>query len=124
LSKHRGEYAVRNAIFLPWVNRVDFSIAQGVFHGRTGRRHSGEVRLDITNFGNLLNHNWGVSRSLFTNQILTNPTVDTAGRSAYRLALVNGQLPTKSFKTNASTGTATSAGDIYVMMVSFRYNFN
>jgi Carboxypeptidase regulatory-like domain len=124
LSKHRGEYAVRNAIFLPWVNRVDFSIAQGVFHGKTGRRHSGEVRLDITNFGNLLNHNWGVSQSLFTNQILTNPAVDAAGRSTYRLALVNGQLPAKSFKTNASTGTATSAGDIYVMMVSFRYNFN
>src|SRR5262249_26754540 len=26
LSKHRGEYAVRNATFLPWLNRMDFSI--------------------------------------------------------------------------------------------------
>src|SRR5207249_4763580 len=115
LSKHRGEYAVRNAIFLPWVNRIDFSISQGVFHGGTGRRHSGEVRLDVTNLGNLLNHNWGESQSLNTNQILTNPNVDAAGKSTYRLALVNGALPTKSYKTNASTGTASSGGDVYLL---------
>jgi hypothetical protein len=124
LSKHRGEYAVRNAVFLPWVNRVDLSISQGVFHGRNGRRHSGEVRLDITNFGNLINHNWGVGQSLYTNQILTSPNVDALGRSTYRLALVNGALPTTSYKTNTSVGSATSAADVYVMMVSFRYNFN
>ena len=59
LSKHRGQYADRNAIFLPWLNRIDFSMAQGVFHGKSGRKHSGEVRLDITNFGNLLNSQLG-----------------------------------------------------------------
>ena len=28
----------------------------------SGRRHAGQIRLDITNFGNLLNSDWGVGR--------------------------------------------------------------
>lgn len=118
LSKHRGEYAVRNAIFLPWLNRMDFSIAQGVFHGRTGRRHSGEVRLDVTNFGNLLNHNWGVGQRIIQTNILTTPGVDASGKMTYRLALVNNALPVTSYQTT------TFNSDVYTLMLSFRYNFN
>ena len=55
LSKHRGEYAERNAVFLPMVNRLDLSVTQDVFKSVSGRRHAGQIRLDITNFGNLLN---------------------------------------------------------------------
>ena len=46
--------------FSPLVNRIDLSLMQDVFHKVGGARHSGQIRLDITNFGNLLNHNWGV----------------------------------------------------------------
>ena len=31
LSSHRGQYAERNAVFLPMVNRIDLSIMQDVF---------------------------------------------------------------------------------------------
>jgi hypothetical protein len=118
LSKHRGEYAVRYATFLPWLNRMDLSVSQGVFHGRTGRRHSGEVRLDVTNFGNLLNHDWGVGQRIIQPNILTNPAVDAAGKSTYRLALVNNALPVTSYQTT------TFNSDVYTLMLSFRYNFN
>jgi hypothetical protein len=121
LSKHRGEYAVRNATFLPWLNRMDFSIGQGVFHGKTGRRHSGEVRLDVTNFGNLLNHNWGVGQRIIQPNILTvitGQTADANGRATYRLALVNNALPVTSYQTT------TFNSDVYTLMLSFRYNFN
>jgi hypothetical protein len=118
LSKHRGEYAVRNATFLPWLNRLDLSIGQGVFHGKSGRRHSGEVRLDITNFGNLVNTKWGVGQRIIQTNILTNPGVDAAGKSTYRLALVNNALPITSFQTT------TFNSDVYTLMLSFRYNFN
>ena len=66
LSSHRGQYAERNGVFLPFVNRIDLSIAQDVFGKIGGHRHSGQVRLDITNFGNLLNSNWGVGQRLST----------------------------------------------------------
>ena len=32
LSKHRGEYAERGAVFLPLVTRIDLSLTQDVFH--------------------------------------------------------------------------------------------
>ncbi len=127
LSKHRGEYAGRNGLFLPLVKRMDLSITQEIFHSAKGNRHSGQIRFDITNFGNLLNHNWGVgkrpvipsaSSSLNLIPILTNTAVDASGKVSYRMALVNNQLPTTTWQTT------TFSSDVYTMMLSFRYNFN
>jgi hypothetical protein len=130
LSKHRGEYAKRGALFFPMFNRVDLSLIQDVFRNIGGRRNSGQIRFDITNFGNLLNHNWGVSqRSVASTtgasgiQILTTPPspsspIDPQGRLRYRMAVVNNQLVTRSFET------ATALSDVYQFMLSFRYTFN
>ena len=118
LSKHRGEYAERGAVFLPMLKRMDFSVSQDVFHSLSGHRHSGQIRLDVTNFGNMLNSNWGVSQRLVQNQILTNGAADLQGRATYRMAVVNGALPTSSLQTT------TFATDVYTLMLSFRYNFN
>jgi outer membrane receptor protein involved in Fe transport len=125
LSKHRGEYAERGGIFYPMVKRMDLSITQDVFHNIGGKRNAGQFRIDFTNFGNLLNHNWGVSQRLVAPvtqangaQILTNPGVDAQGRATYRLALVSNQLISKSFQAN------TNLGDVYQFMLSFRYSFN
>ena len=118
LSKHRGEYAERGGVFLPMVKRIDLSVSQDIFHVFGGQKHSGQIRLDITNFGNLLNHNWGVGQRLVQNQILTNPAADAQGRASYRMAVVNNALPTASFQTT------TFAADVYTLMISFRYNFN
>ncbi len=74
LSSHRGQYAERNAVFLPMVNRIDLSIMQDVIFKVAGHKNSGQVRLDITNFGNLLNKNWGVGQRLVNGSILTAPT--------------------------------------------------
>jgi hypothetical protein len=117
LSQHRGEYAERGAVFLPLVKRIDLSLSQDVFHSIHGMRHSGQIRLDVTNFGNLLNHSWGVGRSLIQNQILTNAAADTQGRATYRMAVVNNELLTQSLQTT------TFANDVYAMMLSFRYTF-
>ena len=125
LREHRGQYAERGAVFYPMVNRVDFSITQDLFKSISGRRHSGQVRLDITNFGNLLNHNWGVGQSIIQNRILTNPSTDSQGRLTYNFATINTSagpaLLSKTFQTTAAI--AQSASDVYVMMISFRYTF-
>ena len=118
LSSHRGQYAERNGFYSPLVNRIDLAITQDVFHKIAGARHTGQIRLDITNFGNLLNHNWGVSQRLVNNQILTSPSVDAQGRLTYNLQTTNGQLLTSPWQTNAGIS------DVYVMMLSFRYQFN
>ena len=122
LRKHRGEYAERNAVWLPMVNRMDLSISQDVFKSLGGRKHTGQVRLDMTNFGNLLNSDWGAGQRVIQNLILTSPGVDAQGRATYRLALVgpasNNYLPVTTFQTTANNA------DVYTLMLSFRYNFN
>ena len=118
LSSHRGQYAQRDAVFYPIVNRIDLSLTQDVFHSISGHRHAGQVRLDLTNFGNLLNHNWGVGQRLINNQILTNPSTDANGALTYNLQTFNGKLLTSPWQTSAGIN------DVYVMMVSFRYSFN
>jgi hypothetical protein len=124
LSSHRGQYAERNAVFLPMVNRADLSITQDLFHNLGGHQHSGSIRLDITNFGNLLNHNWGVGQRLVNTQILTNPSADASGRLTYNLQTANGNLITNPLQTSASIASISGqASDVYIMMLSFRYTF-
>jgi hypothetical protein len=117
LSKHRGQYAERGAVFLPLVNRTDLSVSQDIFKSIAGRRHAGQIRLDITNFGNLLNHNWGVGQRIVNNQILTNGTADATGKLSYRMQLLNNNLITSPLQTTAGIA------DVYVMMLSFKYTF-
>lgn len=117
LNSHRGQYAERNGVFLPMVNRVDLSVTQELFATIKGRRHTGQVRLDITNFGNLLNHNWGVGQRLINNSILTSPTADSSGRLTYNLQNNSGILLTSPYQNSANLT------DVYVMMLTFRYTF-
>ena len=125
LSAHRGQYAERGGIWYPMQKRMDLSIIQDVFRNIRGKRNGGQFRIDFTNVGNLLNHNWGVSQRLVVPttqaegaQILTNPGVDAQGRVNYRLALSGGDLVRKTFQPN------TNLADVYQFMLSFRYSFN
>lgn len=65
LNDARGTIMTRNACRNPWVNEFDVSIAQslGALGGLAGARVPSldnlQVRLDIVDFGNLLNRNWG-----------------------------------------------------------------
>jgi Carboxypeptidase regulatory-like domain len=117
LSSRRGQYAERGAVFLPIVNRIDLSFTQDVFTTIKGSKHGGQIRLDITNFGNMLNHDWGVGSRLVNSQILTAPQADAAGRLSYTLQNLGGNLITSPLQTSAGIA------DVYVMMLSFRYTF-
>ncbi|HEX8778511.1 MAG TPA: carboxypeptidase regulatory-like domain-containing protein [Rhodanobacter sp.] len=60
LRDHAGSIAQRNGARAGWINQLDLSFSQeipGIFKG-----NKGEVRLDIYNFGNMLNKNWGVEK--------------------------------------------------------------
>jgi hypothetical protein len=124
LSKHRGEYAERGAVFLPFVRRLDLSIAQDLFTNIGGRRNSFEARVDVLNFGNLLNSNWGVGQRLVSNQPLIVPSTsqggaaDASGRAQYRL---------RAFGTNLIARPLEQTNfidDVYRVQFSLRYTFN
>ena len=118
LSERRGQYAQRNAVFLPMVGRVDASLAQDVFANLGGRRHSLQFRLDVLNFGNLLNSDWGVGQRLVSNSPLLPAGVDAQGRATYRLRVLDGQLMSQSFEQSAGLG------DVWRMQFGLRYTFN
>jgi hypothetical protein len=125
LKNHRGEYAKRGGLNMAMFNRMDLSLVQDVFKNIRGKRNAAQVRLDIANFSNLLNRDWGVSKRLVLPttgangaQILTNATPDAQGRVSYRLAVVNNELIRSTFQGN------TTLSDVYQIMLSFRYSFN
>jgi hypothetical protein len=118
LSKRRGQYAERGAVFLPMLTRMDLSIAQDIFRSVSGRRHAVQVRIDAVNFGNLLNSDWGVGQRLVNNQPLIPAGADAQGRAQYRMRVINNQLLSESFQKTADLP------DVYQIRLAFRYSFN
>jgi hypothetical protein len=118
LKNHRGEYAKRNGVFLPMVFRADMSIAQDVSRRLGGNANSLQIRLDIFNFTNLLNSDWGVSQGFVTLRPLSSVGVDGSGAPTYRLANVGHSLISHSFQKNVSTL------DVWRMQLGVRYMFN
>lgn len=123
LSKHRGAYAQRGAVFLPLVKRMDISLSQDLGRNLWGRRHALQLRADILNAGNLINKNWGVAQRLISNQPLLVPTAaqggtfDAQGRAQYRLRTINGELMSKSLEQTADLS------DTYRFQIMLRYTF-
>ncbi|MDR0686855.1 MAG: TonB-dependent receptor [Dysgonamonadaceae bacterium] len=61
LSKHRGEHAERNGALVPYANQLDLSLYHDIkVLQNNGRSHTLRFSLDIANFLNLLNKDWGV----------------------------------------------------------------
>lgn len=63
LSSHKGQYAERYGVVMPWLGRWDVKIMQDVytyFGKKNPTRHSIQISLDLLNIGNLFNSDWGV----------------------------------------------------------------
>ena len=123
LSKHRGEYAERGAVFLPSVTNFDVSVVQDLFKKIAGKNNGLQFRADILNFGNLLNHNWGIGQRMVSNQPLISPSLDAAtGHLQYRLRnfATNGQFQLMDHTYDPTAGS----NDVYRIQLSLRYFFN
>lgn len=94
LSGRRGDYAEKNGDRAPWTSLFDFAIRQdfGIKVGNTTQKF--QLSLDVFNFANLLNSEWGVVyRNPFTFELVDfegfDGTVPTYSVSANRLELGN-----------------------------------
>ena len=121
LSKVRGQYAERNALFLPWLHRFDLSVAQDVFIKIKGKRNAFQIRADILNFGNMLNNEWGVSQRAAAPQLLNFVSRDVNNVPFYRLStqIIDGQtvLANQTFQYNSSVF------DVWSAQLGIRYTF-
>src|SRR4029453_5774020 len=119
LSKHRGEYVERGAIFLPFVHRADFSASQDATFKVGNTSHTVTFRWDVDNFTNLLNSNWGAGTRLVNSQplIISGSAADANGALRYQLRAINGALMNHPYER--SPGIRTLSRRIF----SIRYMF-
>jgi hypothetical protein len=119
LRENRGQYAGRNAAFLPFVTKVDLSLTQDVFF-KTGRReHRFQVRGDVLNFTNLLSKNWGIGKQFNSLQPLQPAGVNANGEPQYRFRVIGGQLLTPRAYVPTS-----GFGDVWRLQLTLRYIFD
>ena len=110
LSDNRGRYAERYGAMAPWRSRWDLKVLQDI---RLGEKHTIQLSLDVLNFGNLLNSNWGVVKEPTFNQLLG-------------VSVDENNVPTYNFNENL-TKTFTAATDIrsrWQAQFGVRYIFN
>jgi hypothetical protein len=121
LSKHKGEYAKRNAATSPWRNQVDLRIVQEVFKNVGNSRNSFQFTADIFNFGNLLNKNWGNINFVNNANILV-PTnaalINATTKPTFRMATNQNDIVRNTFGVNQTIAST------YYMQFGVRYNFN
>jgi TonB dependent receptor len=109
LRDRKGQYARRNGSYLPWYSRLDFKFLQDVFTNIGKRKHTLQLSIDVFNFGNLLNKNWGVQKQTVLNNPLIPAGADAQGRPTFRMTQIGGKLPTKPFQSTLSTASTWSA---------------
>jgi hypothetical protein len=123
LSSRKGKYAERNGALMPWRNQFDLKIIQDIFTNVGGKKNTIQLSLDIFNFGNWLNKDWGTFDLVNANNILVpiNAGSLVAGgtvKPTFRLQSDRGQPVATTYRDN---NTITST---YYMQFGIRYIFN
>lgn len=133
LSTRRGQYAERGRAFLPYITRGDFSVPQDLFFKVKNTTQKFQVRVDVLNFGNLLNKNWGGGQAFNSLQPLVAATVTPLNNAAstatcrnataqtsttYCLRTLSGSLLSSTYQRTANTA------DVYRIQIGLRYIFN
>ena len=125
LSTRRGMYAERNGLLLPFYKKMDLNFTQDVFVSVKGKRNTIRFTMDILNFGNLLNKNWGTfkitNRSAVLNYVRVQATGPDAGKPVYSFPYLDAtnQIPlTTSFQNSIAQGSR------FQVQMGLRYIFN
>lgn len=119
LNRIRGQYAERNGALFPWRHQLDLNLQQDVFRNIGNNKNTLRFTVDIFNFTNMLNRDWGLrDNRILNNMPLSFAGVNAAGQPTYRMQVVNGQLPTSAFIKNRSVASTWS------MQIGLRYIFN
>ncbi len=123
LSKHKGQYADRNAATTPWFNEVDVKFVQDLFVRRDAKgapKNELQFTVDIFNFPNMLNSNWknwGYKQMYSINNPLVYKGVDANGAPTFNMNTYNGALATDAYTTNKSLSST------YSMQLGLRFTF-
>ena len=122
LSTRRGQYAERNASTIPVLHRFDLSVQQDFVVKVKGINNNFQIRLDILNFGNMLNKDWGVSQRATNPAILSYSSINTAGEPVYRLSTQRNYDGSTSLIKDTYQWNS-SVFDVWQAQLGLRYTF-
>jgi len=119
LSENRGSISERNGGILPWLHRFDVRIAQNIGLPKF-KEHKFQLTLDILNFGNMINDEWGVTTTAAQRNLLNYRGVDASGNAQFTLNYISGtsDVPTKTSREIFDLNQTWRA------QIGFRYLFN
>ncbi|HEY4217727.1 MAG TPA: TonB-dependent receptor [Gemmatimonadaceae bacterium] len=123
LNSQRGHIMKNNSCGSPWTNEFDVSAEQAL---TTIRGQNFSLRLDIFNFTNLLNKNWGrqISTGNFTPVTIYSGTgIAKPGTTSTTGADLTNGVPLVSFDPKFNPFTYNNIFSNYSMQLSFRYSF-
>lgn len=101
LSDMRGEVVERNGAKLPWVHTFDLRLTQDI---PLANKHKIQLSLDILNFGNMINSEFGIPQTANQTNLLNYRGRDANDEPVYRMNFVSGtsEFPTETFRESAS----------------------
>ena len=113
LNAHKGQYAERYGVIMPWLNRFDVKLLQDIFttYGKT--KHTLQLSLDLLNIGNLLNSKWGIYQKQtlgnYDITLLKNSSTGADGIPVYQMNYTGTSLPTSTYTPVLSTSSTWGA---------------
>lgn len=119
LSASRGRIMERNACTDPWVNTMNVSLRQSL---RTFQLQHVTLQLDVFNFLNLVNSDWGLSRSVGQSPITLLNTAGVTGATPGSNALVTG-THTYRFNPDFTQYFSENIRSNYQIQLQARYSF-
>jgi len=121
LKNHKGQYAEAYAARAPWVHIFDLRVAQNFSINTGDTKHTLQLTLDLLNFGNLINSNWGVSKNMYSSnngQILTYEGVDVNNVPSFSMVKdTEGAYLTETYSTYYNYT------ECWTLLIGARYSF-
>ena len=125
LSKRRGKYAERNGLLTPFYTRMDFNFTQDFIVKVAGKNNTLRFTMDIFNFTNLLNRNWGIFKTTNRTALLNFLRMETAGPNAGKPVFNFPYLDAANRIPLSSTfQNSTGQGSRFQVQMGVRYIFN
>jgi len=122
LSQHRGEMAERQALILPWANRLDLNFTQDFYIKVGDSKHTLRFTADVFNFTNLISKDWGTYQLPTTMTPVKFDKLDADGKTPiFSFPYLDGKnkVPyTNSFRDDVGTYSR------YQIQLGLRYLFN
>jgi hypothetical protein len=124
LRESRGRILSRNACRSPWINEIDVSVAQSL---TAFNAQNLQLRLDVINFGNLLNNKWGRQAFVSSGAGPLSSATNLLTQSGNKVGTVaNGIDSTQgiyTFEVADARYNANNVASNYSMQLSLRYSF-